>query len=173
MLQDQPTQAVTAGKQHGTRETSPAPAHPPLPLSRVGRILGCPQQAQSKGLLLPRGSKEGQPCPGCSHCAPTQPCKASVTPPMHRYPYPDPPPPYTAPDCGQVSLQQRWHHPSTYFSIRILSVPGWRRGGGSLHPSSAQGHWKARVIPPQTFALHCVFPGTFDTQHSKVWASNI
>lgn len=46
------------------------------------------------------------------------------------------------------------------------TIPGWRRGGGSLHPS-VQGHWKAPVIPPQTSIFHCVFPGRFDAQHSK------
>lgn len=111
MLQDQPTQAMTAGKQHGTRKTLSAPAHPPLPLSRVGRILGCPRQAQSKG-LWPRRSREGQPCPGCSHAS-----LQSLYPQILLAPCPDPPPPYIAPNCKQVSLQERWHHPSTYFSI--------------------------------------------------------
>lgn len=113
-----------SGKQCGTRETLPAPAHPALPLSRVGRILESPWQAQSKG-LWPRRSRKGQPCPGCSHCAPTHSCKASVTPypQILLAPCPDPPPPpYTAPNCGQVSLQERWHHPSTYFSMRILPL---------------------------------------------------
>lgn len=52
------------------------------------------------------------------------------------------------------------------------TIPWWKRGGGSLHPS-AQGHWKAPVIPPQTSVFHWVFSGRFDAQHSKVWVSNI
>lgn len=166
---------MTAGKQRGTRETLPAPAHPPLSLSRAGRILGCPWQAQSKG-LWPRRSREGQPHPGCSHHAPTHPCKASVTSLSTDIPGSLPRP------SSSLHSLKLWASfplgkmaPPKYIFLHEdpPTAPGWRRGGGSLHPSSAQGHWKAPVILPQKSVFHCVLAGTFDTQHLKVWLSNI
>lgn len=50
--------------------------------------------------------------PLCSHAS-----LQSLYPQILLAPCPDPPPPYIAPNCKQVSLQERWHHPSTYFSI--------------------------------------------------------
>lgn len=133
-----------SGKQCGTRETLPAPAHSALPLSRVGRILESPRQAQSKG-LWPRWSREGHPCPGCSHCAPTHACKASVTPLSTDTPgsLPRPSSSLHSPKLWAGFPPGKMASPTyTFLQEDPPTVPGWRRGGGSLHPS-AQGHWKA------------------------------
>lgn len=155
-----------SGKQRGTREVSPAPAHPLLPLSRLGRVLGSPWQEQSKG-LWPRRSREGQLCPGCFHCAPTHPCKASVTPLSTDTPGSLPRPSSTlhSPKLW-AGFPPRKMAPLKYIFLHEdpPTLPRWKRGGGSLHPS-AQGHRKAPVIPPQASVFHCVFPGRFDAQH--------
>lgn len=123
MPQDQPTQAMASGKQCGTRETSqPQPTHP-CPSAGLQGSWGAPGRHSPKGC-----GQEGAGKDSLAQAAPTVlphiPARPVLTPYLQIVlaPRPDPPTPYTAPNCGQVSLQERWHHPSTYFSKRILPL---------------------------------------------------
>lgn len=159
-----------SGNHCGTRENSASPSPPSTApqqgwedpgVPKAGTVQRAVAKEQGRTALLPL----------CSHT-----CLQSQCDPPHPQillaPCPDPPPPYTALNCGQVSLQERWHHLSTYFTRKILPL-FWdgeeKEAPYTLLPRNTGKH----QIPTQTSMFRCVFPGRFDTQHSKVWGSNI
>lgn len=164
MPQDQPTQAVTAD-QGNTDSPSPATTPP----QKGGDDPGVPMAD-----LVQRAVAKNEQGRTSLPRLLTHPGKASVTPLPTDTPGSLPRPSFSlhSPKLWAGFPPGKMASPKYIFLHEDHpTIPGWRRGGVSLRPS-AQGHWKAPVIPPQTSMFRCVFPWRFDTQHSKVLVSN-
>lgn len=116
--EDAPGPAYTGSD---TRQTLPAPATHHYPSGGLGGSWG-PHGRHSPKSCAQEGAGKNNLAQAAPTVLPHIPAKP-VKPPYPQVllaPCSDPPPPYTAPKCGQASLQERWHRTSTYFSMRIL-----------------------------------------------------